>query len=114
VDIALDTFPYAGGTTTCDALWMGVPVVTLAGATAVGRGGVSLLTNLGLQEWIAHSVDEYVAIALKMAGDETKLAELRAGLRDRMRSSAIMNGPQFARDMEALFRQMWLNHITAK
>ena len=60
IDIALDPFPYAGGTTTCDALWMGVPVVTLAGKTAVGRGGLSILSNIGLPELVGHTEDEYV------------------------------------------------------
>jgi predicted O-linked N-acetylglucosamine transferase (SPINDLY family) len=107
VDIALDPFPYCGGTTTCDALWMGVPVVTLAGATAVGRGGVSILSNIGLGELIGQSVEQYVEIAKNLAADLPRLAELRRGLRDRMRQSPLMDGERFARDVETAYRQMW-------
>jgi len=109
IDIALDPFPYAGGTTTCDALWMGVPTVTLRGRTAVGRGGVSILSNVGLPDWIAETPRQYVSIAAGMAGDLPKLAELRAGLRKRMEQSPLMNAKQFAADMEAAYRQMWQN-----
>ena len=74
--MALDSFPYGGGTTTCDALWMGVPVVSLAGQTAVGRGGVSILSNLGLPELIASNPEEYVRIAIELAQDLSRLSEL--------------------------------------
>ena len=67
IDVALDPFPYGGGTTTCDALWMGVPVVSLAGQTAVGRGGLSILSNLGLPELVAHDSEQYVRIAAELA-----------------------------------------------
>ena len=107
IDIALDPFPYAGGTTTCDALWMGVPTVTLRGRTAVGRGGVSILSNVGLDNWIAENPAQYVSIVMKMAGDLPKLAELRANLRERMRQSPLMNGRQFTQDMEGAYREMW-------
>ena len=86
---------------------MGVPVITLAGRTAVGRGGVSILTNLGLTELIARTPEEYVAIALDWASDPERLAALRAGLRQRMQASPLMDGKQYAADMEAAFRQMW-------
>jgi predicted O-linked N-acetylglucosamine transferase (SPINDLY family) len=109
VDIALDPFPYAGGTTTCDALWMGVPVVTLAGETAVSRAGVSLLNAVGLPELIARSPDDYVARAVALASDLPALADLRSSLRPRMLASPLTNGPQFARDMEETFRLMWTN-----
>ncbi len=66
IDIALDTFPFAGGTTTCDALWMGVPVISLAGQTSVGRGGVSILSNIGLPDMVASSVENYVVIAAQL------------------------------------------------
>jgi protein O-GlcNAc transferase len=107
IDIALDPFPYCGGTTTCDALWMGVPVVTLKGASAVGRAGVSILSQLKLTEWIAGDVDQYVQIAAKLAGDPSHLAHMRATLRDRMRQSPLMDGAAFARGMEAAYRDMW-------
>jgi predicted O-linked N-acetylglucosamine transferase (SPINDLY family) len=107
IDICLDPFPYPGGTTTLDALWMGVPTVTLAGQTAHSRGGLSILTNVGLEDLVATSVGQYARIAVKLAADLPRLAELRATLRERMRSSPLMNGPQFARDVEAGYRQMW-------
>ena len=109
VDVGLDPFPFGGGTTSCDALWMGVPLVTLRGRTAVGRGGVSLLSNLGMTEWIAGTEEEYVAIAVRMAGDLGRLAEVRAGLRERMRGSAVMDVKGFARDIEGALRGMWRN-----
>jgi protein O-GlcNAc transferase len=107
IDIALDPFPYGGGTTTCDALWMGVPVVCLAGETAVGRGGVSILTNIGLSELIAQDTDAYVRIAVALAEDRTRLISLRASLRARMRNSPLMDAPRFARHVEVAYRAMW-------
>jgi predicted O-linked N-acetylglucosamine transferase (SPINDLY family) len=107
IDIALDTFPYAGGTTTCDALWMGVPVVTLAGKTAVGRGGVSILTNIGLPELIAHTTEEYTRTAADLSADRPRLTHLRSTLRTRFEQSPLMNAPRFAQNIEAAYRQMW-------
>ncbi len=107
LDIALDTFPYHGTTTTCEALWMGVPVVTLVGKPHVSRVGASLLGGLGLTELIAHDPEEYIAIAVKLAADAARRAELRSTLRQIMRASPLMDAPQFARDVEAAYRQMW-------
>jgi predicted O-linked N-acetylglucosamine transferase (SPINDLY family) len=107
IDIALDPFPCAGGTTTCDALWMGVPVVTLAGQTAVGRSGVSILSNLNLPDLIATTPDQYIQIARGLATDPTKLKALRSDLRSRMKISPLMNAPQFAKDIEQAYRRMW-------
>ena len=107
IDIALDPFPYPGGTTSCDALWMGVPVVTLPGITAISRGGLSILSNLGLGELVAKSPDDYVRIAAELAADLPRLTELRASLRERMRSSPLMDAPGFARDVEEAYRRMW-------
>jgi predicted O-linked N-acetylglucosamine transferase (SPINDLY family) len=107
IDVALDPFPYGGGTTTCDALWMGLPVVSLAGQTAVGRGGVSILSNLGLPELVARDPEQYVRIAAELAQDLSRLSGLRATLRDRMRASPLMNAPRFARNVEAAYRKMW-------
>jgi protein O-GlcNAc transferase len=107
IDIALDPFPCNGGITTCDGLWMGVPVVTLHGQTAVGRAGSSILHNVGLPELIASSQDEYVKIAAELAGDLGRLEGIRRGLRDRLRRSPLMDAPQFARDVEGAYRQMW-------
>jgi protein O-GlcNAc transferase len=109
VDVALDTFPWAGGTTTCDALYMGVPVITLAGQPGepLQRGGVSILTNLGFPEWIAQTPEEYLQKAASLAGDLPRLAGIRAGLRGRMQNSVLMDGKRFARHIEAAYRQAW-------
>jgi protein O-GlcNAc transferase len=107
IDIALDPFPWGGGITTCEALWMGVPVVTLVGRTPVGRGGASILSNVGLPELIAHTPQEYMEIAAGLARDLPRLAELRRMLRPRMDASPLMDAPKFARNMEAAYRQMW-------
>jgi len=107
VDIALDTYPYNGTTTTCEAMWMGVPVVTLAGATHLARVGASLLTNVGLGELIASSPQEYISIAAGLAGNHARLQELRGTLRQRMLASSLMDGRQFARDVEAAYRDVW-------
>ena len=76
IDIALDPFPYTGGITTCDALWMGVPVVSLSGRTAVGRGGRSILSNIGLPDLIAYTREEYVRVVTELAGDLPRLSAL--------------------------------------
>jgi predicted O-linked N-acetylglucosamine transferase (SPINDLY family) len=107
IDIALDTVPYGGGTTTCDAIWMGVPIVSLIGQMAVGRGGLSILTNIGIPELAAHSPDEYVRVAIDLANDLPRLMELRAPLRRRMEASPLMNAPRFAHGVEAAYRAMW-------
>jgi predicted O-linked N-acetylglucosamine transferase (SPINDLY family) len=107
IDIGLDTFPYNGHTTTLDALWMGVPVVTLVGRTVVGRAGLSQLTNLGLAELIATSPDRYVEIAVDLAHDSARLGALRENLRSTMRSSPLTDAARFARSIEAAYRQMW-------
>jgi predicted O-linked N-acetylglucosamine transferase (SPINDLY family) len=107
IDIALDSFPCSGGTVTCDALWMGVPVVSLAGRTAMGRSGLSILSNVGLAELVAGAVDQYVQIAVELSRNTNQLRDLRAGLRDRMRGSPLMQAQQFARDVEAAFGSMW-------
>jgi predicted O-linked N-acetylglucosamine transferase (SPINDLY family) len=107
IDIALDPFPYTGGTTSCDALWMGAPLVTLAGKTAVSRGGASILSNIGLPDLVTTAADQYIRLATELAGDRQRLADLRSTLRQRMRQSPLCNAPQFARDVEAAYREMW-------
>ncbi len=87
--------------------WMGVPVITLAGRTAVGRGGVSIMSNVGLPDLIARTHEQYVEIAVQLARDLPRLAELRAGLRQRMQRSPLVDGRQFAADVEAALRGMW-------
>jgi predicted O-linked N-acetylglucosamine transferase (SPINDLY family) len=106
IDIALDTAPYSGGTTTCDALYMGVPVVTAPGTRAISRSAGSLLKAVGLEDWIA---TDYVELAVKKASDVQALAALRAGLRRRVQNSPVMNEPKAARDLEAAYRAMWRN-----
>ena len=107
MDVALDTFPYHGTTTTCEALAMGVPVVTLAGPTHVSRVGVSLLTHLGQPDWIATNEDDYVRIALELASDRPRLAALRQEFRPRLLASPLCDAARFARDVEAAFDAMW-------
>jgi predicted O-linked N-acetylglucosamine transferase (SPINDLY family) len=107
VDIALDPFPYNGTTTTCEALWMGVPVVTLRGDRHAGRVGASLLDQIGLTEFVANSVEEYVGIALTLARNGERLEELRHSLRPRIAASRLCDGPAFARKIEAVFRNVW-------
>lgn len=107
VDIVLDPFPFTGHTTTLHTLWMGVPVLTLAGQTHVSRRGVSVMTNLGLTDWIASSPQDYVAIAVSAAGDVARLTQLRRELRNRMLASPLMNYDEFVRDVERAFRAMW-------
>jgi predicted O-linked N-acetylglucosamine transferase (SPINDLY family) len=107
IDVALDSFPCNGHTTSLDALWMGVPVVSLLGATVMGRAGFSQLSNLGLPELAGRDVDQYVQIATDLAGNLHRLSDLRATLRQRMQASPLMDAPRFARDIEALYRQIW-------
>jgi len=107
VDLGLDTFPYNGHTTSLDAFWMGVPVVTRIGSTIVGRAGWSQLCNLGLRHLAGDSDDAFVRIAVAMARDLPGLARLRAGLRGRMEASPLMDGARFARNMEAALRGAW-------
>ncbi|MGD0390044.1 MAG: tetratricopeptide repeat protein [Tepidisphaeraceae bacterium] len=109
VDVALDTYPYHGTTTTCEALWMGVPVVSLAGRTHVSRVGVSLLSNAGLPELVAKTPEDYVAIASELAANRPRLDALRAQMRSKLRSSPLLDGRRFAADVEAAYRQMWRN-----
>jgi predicted O-linked N-acetylglucosamine transferase (SPINDLY family) len=106
-DVALDPFPFNGHTTTCDSIWMGVPVVMLEGNTYASRFGGSVLANVGLEGLIARSVDEYVNVAVKLAGDVDRLARLREELRARMASSPLLDFAGFARHVEVAYRQMW-------
>ena len=107
IDIALDTFPYGGGATTCDALWMGVPVMSLAAKTGVSRGGLSILSTIGLPELVSSTRENYVKIASNLAGAPGKLANLRTSLRRRMQQSPLTDALAFARDVESAYRKMW-------
>ncbi len=107
IDIGLDTFPYHGTTTTCEALWMGVPVITLEGDTHASRVGVSLLSNAGLAEFIAHSAEEYVAKAVALAHDLTRLQSLRHNLRTMLSRSPLTDAKRFVQHLENAYRNMW-------
>jgi len=107
IHIALDPFPYNGTTTTCEALWMGVPVVTLRGDCHYARVGASLLTRIGLTDHIADSEQQFVDTAVALANDFSRLSELRLNLRSMMASSSLCNSNNFAREMEETFREMW-------
>jgi protein O-GlcNAc transferase len=109
IDVALDTFPYGGMTTTLDALWMGVPVVSLVGERNLGRAGLSILNNVGLGELAAKDVDAYVETAMRLAQDQVRLAALRASLRERMRSSPLLDAEGYTRKVEQAFRDMWVD-----
>jgi predicted O-linked N-acetylglucosamine transferase (SPINDLY family) len=106
-DIGLDTFPYNGTTTTCEALWMGVPVVTLSGDRHAGRVGASLLAQAGLGELVAPSSAAYVETALGLAGDRQALGHLRGRLRAMIADGGLTDGPTFTAALEAAYREMW-------
>jgi len=107
IDVALDPYPFGGGTTTCDALWMGVPVVSLVGRTAVSRAGSTLLANIGLERFVARGEGQYVELAAELIRDANRLATLRRELRDRIEASPVMDAPRFARNLESAFRAVW-------
>jgi protein O-GlcNAc transferase len=110
IDIALDPFPYNGTTTTCEAMWMGVPPISLIGDHHAARVGFDLLSQVGLSDHALPNVDAYVAKAVALAGDVARLARLRVGLREKMRASSLCDGPRFARAFEAGLRQMWKHY----
>jgi predicted O-linked N-acetylglucosamine transferase (SPINDLY family) len=107
IDLALDSLPYNGHTTTFDGLWMGVPTVSLTGKTAVGRAGLSILSGLGLPELVGDCDEAYVRIAVELAQDLPRLRDLRSTLRQRMERSPLMDGRLFAQNIEAAYREMW-------
>ena len=113
-DAILDTHPYSGGTTTCHALWMGVPVVTLAGNTPTSRGGATLLHAVGLDELIADSPDAYLRIAEQLVSDGARLQRLRETMRARMGASTLMDEAGFTRDLEAAYRDLWRSWCSAR
>lgn len=107
IDLGLDSFPYNGHTTSLDSFWMGVPVVTLIGRTIVSRAGLSQLSNLGLPELAAKTPDQFVRLAVELAGDLPRLKEMRSTLRHRMEQSPLMDAPKFAKSIETACRKMW-------
>jgi tetratricopeptide (TPR) repeat protein len=107
IDISLDPFPYTGGLTVCESLWMGVPVLTLTGTSFAGRHALSHLSNVGLADWAVPSVDAYVTEAVRRASDPAALAELRAGLRDRVAASPLCDAPRFGESLALALRQAW-------
>jgi protein O-GlcNAc transferase len=107
IDIALDPFPYNGTTTTCESLWMGVPVITLAGVTHASRVGLSLLSCLGLENLVAKTPEQYLQIAIELATDKQKLEDFRTSIRFWMASSSLCDGETFARQVEALYLKIW-------
>ncbi|MBM3571812.1 MAG: hypothetical protein FJX52_05535, partial [Alphaproteobacteria bacterium] len=108
-DVMLDSFPYNGVTTTCESLMMGLPVVTLLGDRIAGRYGASLLTAVGRADEIAMDVDDYVARAMRLAGDMNRLIELRQTLRGMLAASALYRPRHFAEHLEAAYRNLWRN-----
>ncbi len=109
IDVILDAFPWNGHTTTCESLWMGVPVLTLCGNRHAGRMGASLLTQVGLTDWIAESRDNYIARAVRHADDLSSLRELRHSLRKRLLNSPVCDARRYADDVESAYRSMWRN-----
>ncbi len=107
IDIGLDTFPYNGHTTSLDALWMGVPVISRSGPTVVSRAGLSLMTALGLSELVAETNDQFVQIATSLANDRKRIATLRSGLREQIQQSPLMDAARFAQNLENAYRLMW-------
>lgn len=110
VDIGLDTFPYNGATTTCESLWMGVPVVTLCGATHVSRMGASIMRSAAMAGWVATSVPEFAALAAHHAARLDALVQLRAGLREQLRGSSLMNSSVHCAEFESVILDAWARH----
>jgi predicted O-linked N-acetylglucosamine transferase (SPINDLY family) len=111
VDIAFDTYPYSGATTTCDALIMGVPVATAVGERGISRSTASILAACGLEDWIAPSTDAFVEMVLSLTADADRLALLRASLRERLVRSPVMNASSFTRALEKIFRDAWRERL---
>ena len=107
VDVSLDTTPWSGHTTTCESLWMGVPMITLYGARHAARMGASVLTSLGLTDLIARTPDEFIDIGVRLAKDIDRLSRLRAESRERTRSSALCDGAAFTQTLEQTYRTLW-------
>jgi len=114
IDIALDPFPYGGVISTCEALWMGIPVVALLGDRVLGRYGAAFLDAVGLPDLVASDVEKYIERAAGLAADLPRLATLRATLRQRMAASRLCDGPAFARALEDAYRRMWEETLSGR
>jgi predicted O-linked N-acetylglucosamine transferase (SPINDLY family) len=115
VDIALDPFPHNAGTTTIEALWLGVPVVSLASRPPVGRFGAAILGSVGLDDWVARDVQAYMRRAVDAASDVPALARLRSELRARFKASPLGGNPAaLAREMEKVYRELWKGYCSQK
>ncbi|MDH5258130.1 MAG: glycosyltransferase, partial [Gammaproteobacteria bacterium] len=112
MDIALDTFPYNGTTTTCEALWMGVPVITLLGNSHISRVSASILHKLELDDFITHSNEDYINIACKLATDKHVLPNLRSTMRERIQNSGFINGVEFTKNLENLYQKIWQERMS--
>jgi protein O-GlcNAc transferase len=113
IDISLDTFPCTGGVTTCESLWMGVPVLSLCGVRPASRNSAAILSRVGLSEWIVHSPEQYVAAGARWATDLDRLALLRGELRDRMKPT-LCDARRFTRGLEEAYRKMWIRWCEKK
>ena len=113
IDIALDPFPYNGGVTTCDALWMGVPVLTVAGGSYVSRQGVMQMFQVGLPEFVADSPAALPALGKMWMGKRDELTIIRAGLRERMLASPLCDAVRYVRNLEAALRAKWAERLPA-
>ncbi len=113
MDLSLDTFPYAGTTTTCEALWMGVPVITLTGASHAHNVGASLLSAVGFTEWIATTKQEYINKAVQLATDIDALKQARKVLRPKMKDSPLCNAQEFTKNTEQVYTDCWKKFVKA-
>jgi predicted O-linked N-acetylglucosamine transferase (SPINDLY family) len=114
LDIALDPFPYNGGVSTCDAYWMGIPVITMPGGQYVSRQGVMINTHLGMTQWIVNTPQELLAFAKQINADRPALAVLRSQLRTRLLSSALCNFPEYLAEWESVLRNAWTQTLNTQ
>jgi predicted O-linked N-acetylglucosamine transferase (SPINDLY family) len=114
VDIALDPFPYNGTTTTCEALWMGVPVVTLRGDRHAARVGASILEHAGYPEWVAPTLASYIETAVRLASNPEALGSIRSAMRSRIKASPLCDADTFAQSVEKAYQDMWKNYTASR